>query len=411
MNEIRIILLGVFMFTLIVLVLVSVILLARSRLVIRGSARILINGEPEHMLTVALGGKLMSALASHDVFLPSACSGAGMCGQCKVRVLQGGGAILPTERAKIDRRQARAGYRLSCQVPVKEDMSIEVPPEIFSVRKWQCRVRSNRNVASFIKELILDLPEGEQIDFRAGGYIIMEAPPHTVHFRDFVIMDEYRPDWDRHNLWRYVSKVDEPVMRAYSLANYPMENDFVMLNVRIATPPSSKPEAAPGKMSSYIFNLVPGDTVTISGPYGEFFAKETDNEMIFVGGGAGMAPMRSHIFDQLKRLASRRKMSFWYGARSLREAFYVDEFDMLAKEHDNFEWRLALSEPVPEDHWTGDTGFIHAVLYDCYLKDHPAPEDCEYYLCGPGPMISALTTMLDDLGVEPDSILYDDFGT
>jgi len=410
MGEVRIILLGVFMFTLIVLALVSLILLARAGLVIHGSARILINDEPEHMLTVPLGSKLLQTLASRDVFLPAACGGSGMCGQCKVRILGGGGPILPTERARINRVQAREGYRLSCQVPVKGDMSIEVPPEVFSVRKWRCRVRSNRNVASFIKELILELPEGESIDFRAGGYILMEAPRHTVRFRDFVIMDEYRSDWDRHDLWRYVSTVDEPVTRAYSLANYPLENDLVMLNVRIATPPPSKPDAPPGRMSSYIFSLMPDDTVTISGPYGEFFAKETDNEMIFVGGGAGMAPMRSHIFDQLKRLGSKRKISFWYGARSLREVFYADDFNALAKEHDNFQWHLALSEPLPGDNWTGHTGFIHAVLYDSYLKDHPAPEDCEYYLCGPPLMIAAVTAMLDSLGVEPENILYDNFG-
>ncbi len=323
---------------------------------------------------------------------------------------EGGGSILPTELSHVSRGEAREGVRLSCQVKVKEDMEIEVPPEVFDVKKWNCKVRSNDNVATFIKELVLELPPGEEVPFRAGGYIQIECPPHEVAYRDFEVDDEYHPDWDKFDIWRYVSKVDEAVERAYSMANYPEEKGIIMLNVRIATPPPGMPDVPPGVMSSYIFGLKPGDEVTISGPYGEFFAKETDAEMIFVGGGAGMAPMRSHIFDQFRRIHTDRKVSFWYGARSLREAFYVEDFDTIQGENDNFDWHLALSEPLPEDNWEGYTGFIHQVLYDNYLKDHPAPEDCEYYLCGPPMMNEAVQNMLTDLGVEPENIAFDDFG-
>jgi Na+-transporting NADH:ubiquinone oxidoreductase subunit F len=293
---------------------------------------------------------------------------------------------------------------------VKQDMKIRVAPEVFSVRKWRCRVRSNRNVATFIKELVLELPPGEEVPFRAGGYIQIECPPHVVRYADFVIEDEYRGDWDKYNMWRFVSKVDEPVTRAYSMANYPLEAGIIMLNVRIASPPPNMPEVPPGKMSSFIFGLKAGDEVTISGPFGSFFAKETDNEMVFVGGGAGMAPMRSHIFDQFHRLHTNRKVSYWYGARSMREAFYQEDFDHIAAAYPNFKWHLALSEPLPEDDWRGPTGFIHQVLYDRYLKTHPAPEDVEYYLCGPPMMNQAVINMLLDLGVEPENIDLDDFG-
>jgi len=290
-------------------------------------------------------------------------------------------------------------------------MKIELPPEVFDVRKWKCKVRSNHNVATFIKELVLELPPGESVPFRAGGYIQIECPPHVVKYEDFDIEEEYREDWDKFKLWRYTSSVDETVTRAYSMANYPEEKGIIMLNVRVASPPPRAPEGTPpGKMSSYIFDLKPGDEVTISGPFGEFFAKETNAEMLFIGGGAGMAPMRSHIFDQFYRLHTKRKVTFWYGARSLREAFYVEDFDKIQKEFDNFKWFLALSEPLPEDNWTGLTGFIHQVVYDNYLKDHPAPEDIEYYLCGPPLMLQACQHMLDDLGVEPENILFDDFG-
>jgi Na+-transporting NADH:ubiquinone oxidoreductase subunit F len=287
-----------------------------------------------------------------------------------------------------------------------------VPEDVFGVKKWECTVRSNDNVATFIKELVLQLPEGERLDFRAGGYIQIECPAHELSYADFDIGEEYREDWERFKLFELKSVVSEPTMRAYSMANYPEEDDIVMLNVRIATPPpGANGKIPPGIMSSWIFNLKPGDKVDVSGPYGEFFARETGNEMVFIGGGAGMAPMRSHIFDQLKRLGSDRRITFWYGARSLREAFYVEELDELEKQHENFTWHLALSDPLPEDEWMGLEGFIHTVLYEHYLKDHPAPEDCEYYMCGPPMMIDAVNRMLDDLGVEPENILFDDFGT
>ena len=343
--------------------------------------------------------------------MPSACGGKGSCGVCKVTVLDGGGAVLPTELSHLDRGEVRGGVRLSCQVKVKQDMRIEIPAEVFDIRRWQCKVRSNANVATFIKELVLDLPAGEVVPFRAGGYIQIEAPTGSYAYQGIDVEDEYRADWDRFNLWRYTAELDEPVTRAYSMANYPEETGVIMLNVRIASPPPRAPEGTPpGKMTAYLFGLKPGDDVTISGPFGEFFARETDAEMLFIGGGAGMAPMRSHIFDQFRRLGTRRKVSFWYGARSLREAFYIDDFDAIQAEHDNFQWHLALSEPLPEDGWTGHTGFIHQVVYDNYLKDHPAPEDVEYYLCGPPLMLKACMEMLDGLGVEPRNILFDDFG-
>ncbi len=410
MQGLELIAIGVLFFTLIVLALVSIILLAKSRLVQTGTAKITINQEPEKSLDVDIGGKLLNTLSSEGLYLPSACGGGGTCAECKVVVTEGGGDILPTEKGVLNRRQIREGYRLSCQMVVKRDLSIEVPPEVFDIQKWECTVRSNKNVATFIKELVLELPAGEKLDFKAGGYIQIEAQPHTVDFKDFHIDDEFKPDWDGLNLWRYQSRVDEEVMRAYSMANYPEEKKIVILNVRIALPPREKPDLPPGKMSSYIFNLKPGDKVTISGPYGDFFAKDTDAEMVFIGGGAGMAPMRSHIFDQLKRIHSRRKISFWYGARSLRELFYKEEFDELAARHDNFTWHIGLSEPLPEDNWTGYTGFIHQILYRNYLKDHPAPDDCEYYLCGPPLMNDAVLKMLDDLGVEEENIMFDDFG-
>ncbi len=401
------ILLGVVFFTLIVIALVMVILWAKTYLVPQGEVEIVINGQKT--IKAPVGTKLLMALAENHLFVSSACGGGGTCGQCRVKVLEGGGELLPTEASHISKREAREGERLSCQVTVKQPMKIEVPEEVFGVKKWECTVRSNRNVATFIKELVLDLPPGEVLNFRAGGYIQIDCPPYHVKFSDFDIEEKYRADWDKYSLWRLESKVDEPVVRAYSMANFPLENTIIMLNVRIATPPPGL-DVPPGKMSSYIFSLKPGDKVTVSGPFGEFFARETDNEMVFVGGGAGMAPMRSHIFDQLIRLKSKRKMTFWYGARSLREAFYVDHFDKLQAEHPNFRWFLALSEPKPEDNWTGFTGFIHEVLYENYLKDHPAPEDCEYYLCGPPVMNAAVIKMLEDLGVERENILLDDFG-
>ncbi len=401
---------GVVAFTLLILVLVGVLLLAKAKLVPSGEVAITINDDPENSITTASGGTLLNTLSENKIFIPSACGGKGSCGVCTVKVLEGGGAMLPTEASHITRGEAREGCRLSCQVKVKQDMKIEIPAEIFSVRKWECTVRSNHNVATFIKELILELPEGETVPFRAGGYIQIEAPPHTVHYKDFDVEEEYRGDWDQFDQWRYVSEVTEPVIRAYSMANYPEERGIIMLNVRIASPPPRTPDVPPGLMSSWIFNLKPGDKATISGPFGEFFARPTDSEMIFIGGGAGMAPMRSHIFDQFRRLSTTRKVSFWYGARTLREAFYVDHFDKIQEDFENFEWHLALSEPQPEDGWTGLQGFIHQVLYDNYLKDHRSPEDCEYYICGPPMMNDAVIAMLIDLGVERENIMFDDFG-
>tara|TARA_R110001592_G_scaffold273446_3_gene540371 strand:- start:1799 stop:3025 length:1227 start_codon:yes stop_codon:yes gene_type:complete len=403
------IILGVVMFTVIVLSLVAVILSARAQLVSTGDVTIVVNEDTDKPISTPAGGKLLQTLASEGLFLSSACGGGGTCAQCKCKVFEGGGSMLPTEKTYFTKRDEAEGWRLACQVPVKQDMKIEVPEEVFGVKKWECTVESNDNVATFIKELVLKLPEGENVDFRAGGYVQLECPPHVVDFKNFIIQDEYREDWDKFNLWQYKSEVKEDVIRAYSMANYPEEKGIVKFNIRIASPPPGT-TLPPGQMSSYTFSLKPGDKITVYGPFGEFFAKDTDAEMVFIGGGAGMAPMRSHIFDQLKRLNSKRKMSFWYGARSLREMFYQDEYDMLQKENDNFTWQVALSDPMPQDNWDGYTGFIHNVLYENYLKDHSAPEDCEYYMCGPPMMNAAVIQMLKDLGVEDENILLDDFG-
>ena len=402
--------LGVLIFTIIVMILVAVILVARSWLIPPGEVTLNINDDPDKSLSVNPGDKLLGVLGNHDIFIPSACGGGGTCAQCRVKIKSGGGDILPTETAHINKREAKEGYRLSCQVNVKQDMSLELPAEIFSISKWECQVISNKSRATFIKELVLALPEGADLDFRAGGYIQIDAPPHVAQYKTMEIDEEFRGDWDKYNLWQYRSEVDETIMRAYSMANYPEEKGIIMLNVRVCPPPPAVPDAPPGQMSSFIFNLKPGDKVMVSGPYGEFFAKETAAEMVFVGGGAGMAPMRSHIFDQLKRLDSKRKISFWYGARSLREAFYVEEFDELAEKFDNFSWTLVLSDPLPEDNWKGATGFVHQYLYDNYLADHPAPEDCEYYMCGPPMMNKAAGEMIYNLGVEHENIMFDDFG-
>jgi len=400
---------GVGLFTTIILILVFVILAARTKLVASGKVKVVVNDDRE--LRLPVGVKLMQGLADADLFVPSACGGGGTCGQCRVRVTSGGGAVLPTETTFINKREVAEHYRLACQVAVKQEMQVHVPDEVFGVRRIDSTVVSNNNVASFIKELVLALPDGEELEFRAGGYIQIECPPHDLSFSEFDIEEQYREDWDRYKLWRYESHVKTDVSRAYSMASFPLEKTVVKLNVRIATPPPGSDDSVPpGVMSSFIFNLKPGDKVSISGPYGEFFARETDNEMVFVGGGAGMAPMRSHIFDQLKRRHSKRKMSFWYGARSLKEVFYQEEFDELAVANDNFEWNLAMSEPQPEDNWEGYVGFIHKVLYDEYLSKHEAPEDCEYYLCGPPMMNVAVIKMLEDLGVPRENILLDDFG-
>ena len=400
--------LAIGMFTAIVLALVVLILVARARLVSDGDVTIKINGE--RTITVPAGDKLLQTLAGNDIFLSSACGGGGTCAQCTCVVSSGGGELLPTEEPHFTKREAKEGWRLSCQVTVKQDMEIQIPEEIFGVKKWECVVESNPNVATFIKELTLRIPDGDDVNFRAGGYVQLECPPHVVHYKDFDIQPEFHEDWDKFDIWRYTSTVTEPTIRAYSMANYPEETGIVKFNIRVATPPPGRDDLPPGIMSSWVFSLKPGDKVTVFGPFGDFFAKDTDAEMVFVGGGAGMAPMRSHIFDQLKRLNSKRKISFWYGARSLREAFYVDESYKLQQENPNFTWHLALSDPLPEDNWEGPTGFIHNVLYENYLKDHPAPEDCEFYMCGPPMMNQAVIKLLEDLGVEPENIMLDDFG-
>lgn len=400
--------LGVVFFTVVIVVLVAMILIAKQFLVPSGNVKILVNNQKT--LEVPTGGKLMGVLADAGIYVSSACGGGGTCAQCKVKVHSGGGEILATETGHIKKREAREGCRLSCQVAVKQDMEVEVPEEAFETKKWLCTVRSNHNVATFIKELVLELPAGEEVGFKAGGYIQIEVPPHELDYKEFDIEEKFRGDWDKFDVWQYKSKVEEPVIRAYSMANYPGEEGIIMLNVRVASPPPRLPDVPPGKVSSYIFNLKPGDKVTISGPYGEFFIKDTDTEMIYIGGGAGMAPLRSHIFELFKRVKTGRKVSYWYGGRSLKELFYVDQFRKIEEDFPNFKFHIALSEPLPEDNWDGYVGFIHQVLMENYLGNHPAPEDVEYYICGPPMMNQAVFKMLDDLGVEPENIAYDDFG-
>lgn len=399
---------GALMFTVVVMLLVMLILAARAKLVSSGDVKIEINGDPDKSITVAAGGKLLNTLADAGIFLSSACGGGGTCAQCKCQVLDGGGSMLPTEAGHFTMGEAKDNWRLSCQVAVKQDMKIEVDPEFFGVKQWECEVISNHNVATFIKELVLKIPEGESVNFRAGGYVQLEIPQHEVQYKNFDIDEDFREDWEKFGLFDLTSKCNETTIRAYSMANYPEEFGIVKFNIRVATPPP-RTNHPPGIMSSYVFNMKPGDKIKVFGPYGEFFAKETDNEMVFIGGGAGMAPMRSHIFDQLLRLNTKRKITFWYGARSKKEMFYVEDFDKLAAEHDNFEWHVALSEPQPEDNWTSYTGFIHNVVHEHYLKDHKAPEDCEYYMCGPPIMNASCIKMLKDLGVEDDNIALDEF--
>ena len=401
--------LGVSMFTAVVLLLVAVILTARKWLVSSGAIDIEINGDPEAKLSASAGGKLLQTLAENNIFLSSACGGGGTCGQCKCIVEEGGGAMLPAEESHFTMKEAKQGWRLSCQTPVKQNMKIKVDEEVFGVKRWECEVLSNDNVATFIKELVLKLPEGEDVDFRAGGYIQMEAPPHKLSYGNFKIGKEFHTDWDHFRIWENESVVEEQVIRAYSMANYPEEKGVLKFNIRVATPPP-RTSFPPGQMSSYVFNLQPGDKITVFGPFGEFFARDTQAEMVYIGGGAGMAPLRSHIFDLLKRNASDRKISYWYGGRSLRELFYIDEFRELEAKFPNFQFNIALSDPQPEDNWDGYTGFIHNVVYEHYLKNHKAPEDIEYYMCGPPLMAAAVQKMLEDLGVERDNIMFDDFG-
>ena len=402
--------LGVITFTLAVNLMILFILASRKFLVASGNIEIEMNEDPDRTLSVPAGGKLLQTLASENMFLSSACGGKGTCAQCKCLIIEGGGAILPTEETHFTNKEKREGWRLSCQVPVKDNLKIKVPEDVFGARKWECEVISNENVATFIKELILKLPEGEEVAFKAGGYVQMEIPPSEINFKDFDIDKKYHDDLERFNFWDNSISISEPVVRAYSMANYPEEKGIMKFNVRIELPPPGT-DFPPGEMTSYIFNLKPGDRLTIFGPFGEFFANETEAEMIFIGGGAGMAPMRSHIFDQLLRLDSKRKITFYYGARSLKEVFYKEEYDDLAERFDNFSWTLALDNPLPEDNWVGPNGFIHQVILDEYLNEHPSPEDCEYYLCGPPPMMSAVFGMLDSLGVEPEAIKFDDFGS
>ena len=404
--------LSVSVFTVVVLILVLILNFAESQLLPQGDVTIEINGNPEKSITTRPGSTLLSALAGQSVFLPSACGGGGTCAMCECQVFEGGGEILPTETGHINRKQAKDNWRLACQVKIKENMKIHVPDEIFSIQKWEATVESNQNVATFIKELVLNLPEGENLDFQAGGYIQIDIPEyHNLGFNDFSIEEEYHPDWDKYKIWDLVANNDEPVFRAYSMANHPAEGNRVMLNVRIATPPPPLwDQVPPGLASSYIFNLKPGEKVTISGPYGEFFIKDSDREMVYIGGGAGMAPMRSHLFHLFHTLKTGRKVSFWYGARSVREMFYDEQFKQIQEEFPNFSYKVALSEPMEEDNWTGHTGFIHQVLHDEYLAKHEDPTELEYYMCGPPPMINACDNMLDSLGVDKEMIAYDSFG-
>ena len=404
------VLLGVGMFTATVLSLVLVILFARSRLVSSGNVTIQINDDPAKAIEVPAGGKLLPTLASQGIFLASACGGGGTCAQCRCRVTDGGGSILATEEGHFTRGEIGNDWRLSCQVAVKQDLKIEIPEDALGVQRWECEVSANDNVASMIKELNLKLPEGVDVDFRAGGYVQLEIPPYKMQWSTIDVQDEYREDWDKFNFWDLKSEVDEPTIRAYSMANYPEEKGILKFNIRVSPPPPRMDHLPPGAMTSYVANLKQGDKITVFGPYGDFFVKDTPAEKIWIGGGAGMAPLRSHIFDELLRKGTKTKMSYWYGARSLREMFYTEEFDRLAEEHDNFSWHVALSNPQEEDNWNGLTGFIHLVVLENYLKDHPNPEDCEYYMCGPPMMAQAVQNMLEDLGVEPENIAFDDFG-
>lgn len=410
MNEFITIGLSIGIFTFVIMTLVIILTTLERNLLPQGDVHILINGDEDKSPNVAPGSTLLTALSNTGIFLPSACGGGGTCAMCKCQVLEGGGDILPTELNHISRKDAKEKWRLACQVKVKNDMKIRVPDEVFSIQKFDCTVRSNDCVATFIKELVLEIDEGKRLDFEAGGYIQIDIPEyHALSYKTFDVPGEYREDWDKYDLWKYVANNPEDCFRAYSMANHPAEGNIVMLNVRIATPPPGRDDIPPGVASSYIYSLKPGDKVTISGPYGEFFQKKTDREMCFVGGGAGMAPMRSHLFDLFHTQETTRKVTFWYGARSKREMFYDDDFTGIEEKFPNFKYNVALSAALPEDHWTGYTGFIHQVLHDEYLSKHPDPTEIEYYLCGPPMMISAMQKMLYDLGVEKEMIMFDEF--
>jgi len=403
---------SIIVFLFISILLTFVLIYAREKLTPRGEVKLRIN---DREIKVSPGSNLLFTLSSNGIYLPSACGGGGTCGMCKCQVLEGGGAILPTETGFFTRKEQLNNWRLGCQVKVRQDMVIKVPETVLGIRKWECEVVSNKNVATFIKEFVVKLPEGGELEFEPGGYIQIDVPKYEASFSDFDIDEKYRPDWDKYKMWDLKVKNTEETFRAYSMANYPAEKNLIKLNIRIATPPWDNDKnkfknVPPGKCSTYIFSRKPGDKVTISGPYGEFHIKNTNAEMVYIGGGAGMAPLRSHIFHLFKTLKTHRKVSYWYGARSLREVFYQDEFEEISRQFPNFKFYLALSEPLPEDNWKGLTGFIHQVLYDNYLSKHDSPEDIEYYFCGPPMMNNAVIKMLNDLGVPRENISFDDFG-
>jgi len=405
------VLVGVLVFTIVIILLVILLNFIGNLLLPQGEVSVVINDDASKSLKVQTGGTVLSALASQNVYLPSACGGQGTCAQCKCQVIEGGGDILPTEQAYISRKDQKDHWRLGCQVKIRNDMKIKVPDEIFSIRKWNAIVKSNNNVATFIKELVIELPKDDPIHFESGGYIQIDVPAYNnIEYKNFEIEEIYRDDWDKFDVWQYTAENKNPIFRAYSMANHPAEGNMIMLNIRIASPPPNMPSVPPGIASSYVFNLKPGDQITVSGPYGDFHIKDTEREMIYIGGGAGMAPLRSHIFHLLKTENTQRKVSFWYGARSVKEMFYDEEFKDLEKQFSNFRYQVALSDPLPNDNWKGPVGFIHQVALDLYLKNHEDPTECEYYLCGPPMMISAVQKMLWDLGVEEDMIAYDDFG-
>jgi Na+-transporting NADH:ubiquinone oxidoreductase subunit F len=410
----QLILVSTVVFLFVILLLVILLLFAMKKLTPQGEVTININGEKD--LEVHPGTSLLSTLSANEIYLPSACGGGGTCGMCKCQILEGAGDILPTEKDFFTRKEQQNKWRLACQVKIREDLKIQVPEEIFGIKKWECEVVSNESVSTFIKEFVVKLPDGEILDFKSGGYIQIDVPKCTVDFgNDIEVGEEYKEDWDKFKMWDLKMKTPEPIYRAYSMANHPAEGNIVMLNIRIATPPFDAKKGKfknvnPGICSSYIFSLKAGDKVMVSGPYGEFFIKDTDKEMVFIGGGAGMAPMRSHIFDLFETKKTKRKASFWYGGRSTKELFYLDHFDKIQNENSNFNYNIALSDPLKEDNWTGKTGFIHQVLYDSYLKDHEEPEEIEYYICGPPMMNDAVVKMLDELGVPPENVMFDDFG-
>lgn len=421
-------------FSAVILLLVLILLYAQSKLVQSGDVKIIVNGDEANPIVAAAGSTLLNTLSGKKIFLPSACGGGGTCAMCKCTINEGGGDVLPTEVGHLSRAEQKEGVRLTCQVKVKNDMRIHIPEEIFGIKKWECEVVSNYNVASFIKEFIVRLPEGETLDFEAGGYIQVDVPPVVCDFKDMNIEplpddpggpDKFKEDWDKFGLWDLQMVNKEEIFRAYSMANHPAEGNIVILNIRIATPPWDRAnnkwmDVNPGICSSYVFTRNPGDKVTISGPYGEFFIKPTEEEMLYIGGGAGMAPMRSHLFHLFHTLKTGRKVSYWYGGRSKRELFYLEDFRQIEREFPNFKFHLVLSEPVPEDNWIekkvmtdegdGFVGFVHQAVIDHYLSKHEAPEDIEFYFCGPPMMNAAVLKMCEDWGVPDENVAFDDFG-